>query len=71
MWFINQVLEKYTEYTKPLCMAFIDYATNLWLSGNLSSIESSHEKGVEEIFMILEDICKEITATIKLHMANI
>ena len=25
IYVINQVVEKYAEYTKPLCMAFIDY----------------------------------------------
>ena len=42
---INQVIEKYVEYAKPLCMAFIDYEQSLWLSENLSIYESSQETG--------------------------
>ena len=68
MQVINQVMEKSSEFKKPLCMAFIDYE-KAFDSVQISAVmEAIRKQGIEENYVqVLEDIYNDGTATIVLH----
>ena len=56
------------KYTKPLCMAYIDYEKAFDTVETSAAMKAFRRHGVEEIYVKrLEDIYKESTATSKLH----
>lgn len=65
------VMQKYSKYTKPLCMIFINYEKALDSTDTSAIMKTLRKYGVEETYMkILEDIYRESTATIKLHKVS-
>ena len=67
---INNVVEKYAEYIKPLCIAFIHYETAFDSVENSAAMIALKRQGIEEIYVkVLEYLVldKESYAVIKLH----
>ena len=68
---INQAVEKYAEYTKPLCMTFIKYE-NIFDSVETSTVIKTHRRqecgGV--YVKILDEKYIESTANVKPHKAR-
>ena len=65
---LNQLMEKSTEYDKPLCLAFIDYE-KAFDSVEISAVmQALRKQGIQETYVrTLEDVYTNSTATIKLH----
>ena len=65
---VSQIIEKTHEFSKPLCMAFIDYE-KAFNSVEISVVmQAIRRQGVDEIYVrILQDIYQNGTATIKMH----
>ena len=65
---ISQLVEKQSEYNRPLCMAFIDYEKAFDSVETSAVMGALRNQGVEEVYVrTLENIYEGSTATIRLH----
>ena len=61
MSFLNQIVEKYAEYTKPLSIAFIECDKAIDSMETLAVMKSLRTKQIEEIYVkILEDTLRKV-----------
>ena len=69
---VNQVIEKTSEFKKPLCMAFIDYEKAFDSVEIPAVMRALRKQGIEESYVqILEDIYKDGAITIRLHKDSV
>lgn len=57
IYVVDQVVEKFAEYTKPISMAFIDYEKAFDSVLTAVMLEALKDHGIEDIYIrVLEDI---------------
>ena len=65
---MNQLIEKTTEYNKPLCLAFVDYEKAFDSVEHTAILNSIRKQGVNEhITRVLQNYYANGTAVIRLH----
>ena len=65
---MNQLIEKTTEYNKPLCLAFVDYEKAFDSVEQTAILNSMRKQGANEhIVRLLQNIYANGTAVIRLH----
>ena len=68
---LNQLIEKQSEFNRPLCLAFIDYEKAFDSVEKSAVMRAMRNQGVEEAYVrTLDHIYEGSTATIKLHKTS-
>lgn len=68
---LNQLIEKQSEFNRPLCLAFIDYEKAFDSVEKSAVMEAMRNQGIEEAYVrTLDHIYEGSTATIKLHKTS-
>ena len=71
LYTINQVIEKYNEFNKPLYLAFVDYAKAFDSIHHHSVINALESQNIPHTYIdLIDTIYKNSSANIKLHISG-